>query len=148
MREYHGIPNYVFHTTSPPTALKILIDGYLKPSAGIISFTRSPFFGSTVYSRGITFVFPENIIIEKYGGKEVEPDIYELEEEIFVENRLVYIEDATEILTERDVARKYGFGLKYPYKDVRYRLGTPWRAFRELAPTPPWEGLPKPRLFR
>jgi len=151
----YAIEGYVFHTTSPANALKILADGYLRPmwATGDIAFTKNPFFGSSVYFHGITFVFPEKVIVEKYGGKEVEYpptalETYKEEEEIAVTGRLVYVSDCTEVLTERDVARKYGFGWRYPYKDVRYRLGTPWRAFRELRPLSPWEGPPKPKLFQ
>ena len=140
---------YVFHTTSPANALKILADRYLTPLFKIldVSFTRDPFLGGSVYFHGVTFVFLEKVIIEKYGGKEVEVG-YEQEEEVYVTGRVVYIADCHEVLMQRDTVRKYGFGYKYPYKDIRYRLGTPWRAFRELAPQFPWKGPPEPRLFR
>lgn len=147
------IKGYVFHTTSPPIALKILADGYLKPTwpTGDISFTRNPWLGSSVYPHGMTFVFLEKVIKERYGGKDIEYPpfaFYRTEAEMAVKARLVYLSDCTEILTERDVARKYGYGWKYLYKDIRYRLGTPWRAFREFAPMAPWEGPPAPRIFR
>lgn len=112
------IKGYVFHTTSPPLALKILAD------------TRK--------------VWGVNIM-------EYPPTGYEgwrSEEEVAVTGKVVYISDCTEILTERDVARKYGFGWKYPYKDVRYRQGTPWRAFSEFMPMFHWEGPSVPRIFR
>ena len=139
---------YVFHTTSPVNALKILVSGYLTSFFWIddVSFTRDPFFGSSVYYGGFTFVFPEDIIIEKYGGHEVEYG-YEKEEEVAVKGRVIYTSDCYEVLTQRDVARKYGFGWKYHYKDVRERLGTPWRVFREFAPQVPWRGPPGPSLF-
>lgn len=149
-----AIEGYVFHTTSPVAALKILADGYLKPmwATGDISFTKDPFLGSSVYFHGITFVFLERVIREKYDGKDIEypptgHKSWRAEEEVAVTGRIVYISDCFEVLTERDVGRKYGFGLKCPYKDVRYRLGSPSRAFRELAPNPPWKGPPEPQLF-
>jgi len=145
------IKGYVFHTTSPAAALKILADGCLKPlwATGEISFSKNPFFGSTVYPGGVTFVFPEKVIREKYGGYDtIWGKGYEQEEEVAVKGKLVYMSDCTEVLMERDVARKYGFGWKYPYKDVRYRLATPWRAFREFMPIPPWQGPPIPKILK
>ena len=127
---------FLFHTTSPVNLLKILRDGYLAPflKIGNVSFTRDPFLGGSVSFIGFTIVFPERVIIEKYGGREIEPEYYPREEEVAVIGRRVYISDALEILSQRDAARKYGFGHKYPYKDIRKRLGPQWEEFRKYLP--------------
>lgn len=132
------IPGYVFHHTYEGNAIQILKDGYIKPSAGSISFTLDPWFAGIMPS--IVFVFREGIIREKYGGVEIDywyiedPEkrrkTWEQEMEIEVKSQLVYLEDCVEVLTGRDVNWKYGHGYKYPYKDIRERRGTRWLKFQ------------------
>lgn len=136
-----AITGYLFHNTAINHALKILEDGYLKPFAGSTSFTLDPCF--TVADPSVTFIFPESVIREKYGGKEItyhwikDPqkhrEAWESEMEVEVKQQLVYTSDCVEILPGRDCCWKYGRGYKYPYVDVRYRKGWPWAKFREFA---------------
>ena len=119
-----AIPGYLFHTTSFKNALFILKDGFLRPSVGSISFSKCPWFGSSVEPFGITFVFPEDIIKEKYGGVDEEytpGSLYEQEEEVSVGRKLVYLTDCVEILPLRATIWKYGIGYRYHFKDIRQR---------------------------
>ena len=129
---------YVYHTTSTPKAIKIMKDGYIKPLGigisarmpWIISFTLDPLFGSTVDIFGVTFIFSEHTIREKYRGREVPAPHIEIErwrkawlEEMEIEvGERVYLSDCLEILPETACARKYGLGYKYHYKDVREQV--------------------------
>lgn len=135
---YHpAIPGFAFHNTSHQNALKILEDGCLIPFIGSISFTLDPCF--TVADPGVTFVFPEHVIREKYSGKEPEfryiPDpearrkAWESEMEVEVKHQRVYMSDCVEVLAGRDTCWKYGYGYKYRYIDVRDRKYGPWRKF-------------------
>ena len=137
-----AITGYLFHNTGDKTALKILKDGYLRRWAGSMSFSLDPCF-SVAYP-GVTFVFPESIIREKYGGTIIDyhwiedpvkkRKAWETEMEVEVRERVVYISDCVEILPAVDCCRKYGYGYKRQYVDVRYKKSSPWREFRKFAP--------------
>lgn len=133
---------FVYHTTSTPRAIKIIRDEYIRPlgigssreMGNIISFTLDPLFGSSVDIFGVTFIFPERIIREKYLGREIPtPHYMEVErwrkawlQEMEIEvGKRVYLSDCVEILPEIACARKYGFGWKYHYKDIRSKLLAP-----------------------
>lgn len=133
-----AIPSYVFHHTYEDKALEILEDGYIKPSAGSISFTLDPWFAGIMPS--VCFVFREDVIRDKYGGKEIDyfyiedpvarRKTWEQEMEVEVKSQIVRLEDCVEILTGRDANWKYGHGYKYHYKDIRDREYWPWTKFR------------------
>jgi len=126
-----AISGFAFHNTSAKNALQILKDGYIRPFLKAISFTLDPCF--TVKSYGVTFVFPEQVIRDKYGGKELFPrshPAWESEMEVEVRDKPVYISDCVEILGGKDVCWKYGYGYKYRYVDIRDRKDWPWREFR------------------
>lgn len=126
-----AIPGFAFHNTRIETALQILKDGYLKPSLGALSFTLDPCF--LVAYTGVTFVFPEQVIRDKYGGRELFPrgsQAWEQEEEVEVRSKIVYVSDCVEVLGGRDACWKYGYGYKYHYVDVRDRKDWVWTKFR------------------
>lgn len=134
------VTGFLTHNTYPDKALQILKNGYIKPFAGSTSFSLDPCFTVTIPS--VSFIFPESVIREKYGGRELPMPHYwthgeeawrkqwEEEMEVEVKSQLVYIKDCVEILPGRDTCWKYGRGYKYHYVDVRDRDYYPWKEFK------------------
>jgi len=137
-----AITGYLFHSTKIPIAFQILKDGYIKPFAGSISFTLDPCFNVGIPS--LSFIFPEKLIRDKYGGVDLPMPHYwtqgeeawrkqwEEEMEVEVKGKLVYVSDCVEILPERAACWKYGRGYGYHFKDIRERLSGPWRTLRRI----------------
>ena len=148
----HGIsiePDYLFHTTHARHFRKILKDGYLR---GAVSFTSNPSLGSSIELEGYTFVFPADIIYQKYKGKDLEydkvtdPGNYVPEEaEVLVtaNNGPVYISDAIEAMQVVPATRKYGAKMKYHYKDIREmsRIPTVRNYMADLSKISPEENI-------
>jgi len=137
-----AITGYVFHSTKIPIAVRILGEGRLRPSIGDISFTLDPCFNVGLPS--IVFVFPESVIREKYGGRELPPPHYwtgtkeeweetwEEEMEVHVVGKYVYLDDCVEVLPDRAACWKYGKGYGYHFKDLRERATGPLRTLRRI----------------
>lgn len=133
-----AVTGYVTHNTAINSALRILKDGYIRPHLGSISFSLDPCF--SVAHPSVSFIFPESVIREKYGGRvpeylvHYEPEqvrkIWEREMEVEVKDRLVYISDCVEVLPGRDTCWKYGRGYMYHYVDIRDRNYWPWKEFK------------------
>lgn len=131
--------DYLFHTTRSRSSLRnILGSGYLRPTAGSLSFTHDPQFGLSVSMSGYTFVYPTDVIYSIYQGRDIDYDVdrrfrgqgkEEEEVEVF---QPVLVSDAIEILPAIAAARKYATGYKYHYKDVRElkKLPGPGHFFR------------------
>ena len=139
----------VFHFTEIENALQILRNGVIRgprEAPGIVSFTTDPGLGEWVAPEGVGFVYSERTIRDKYGGRADIPE-WEVEHEIYTK-REVDVKDALEILPTGQVIAKYGYGLKYPFKDIRFRVSRAWAKFREFAPPPPDMGPPLPRRYR
>ncbi|KKN75339.1 hypothetical protein LCGC14_0381910 [marine sediment metagenome] len=127
---------FLFHTTNRKSAKEIIRSGYLRPRLGILSFSSNPHFGSSVDIFGTTFVYDEDIIFDRYQGEEIDQgsiDFIPGEDETFTRVP-VAVSDAIEILPSRAAIRKYAFGMKFHFKDVRDRTteATPSRVFRKV----------------
>ncbi len=127
---------FLFHTTSRQNGKKIIRQGQLVPKLGTISFSSNPHFGSSVDIFGTTFVFDEDTILDQYEGEEIDQGSRNFipgEDEIFTRVP-VLVADAIEILPARAAIQKYGFGMKFRFKDVRDRAteATPSRVFRKI----------------
>ena len=139
----------IFHFTQMNNALRILKAGIIsgpKEAPGMVSFTTDPGFGEWVAPDGVGFVFREEIIRDKYGGV-ADWSGWETEHEIFT-NKEVDVRDALEILPTEQIQAKYGYGLRYPFKDIRLRTSRVWKEFSRFIPTPPYMGPPLPRRYR
>ena len=124
-------PSYLFHTTKARNLRRILKDGFLR---GYTSFTHSPTLGMDIAVEGYTFVFPADVIYEKYHGRDIDyeggeyvglSDAKQAREEAEVVVSKVHgpvdISDAIEVLQAIPAVRKYAGRKKYAYKDIRDR---------------------------
>ena len=139
----------IFHFTRTENAIQILRRGIIsgpKESPGMVSFTTDPGFGEWVAPSGVGFVYSEKVIRDKYGGV-ADIEGWETEHEICT-NKEVDVRDALEILPTGQIQAKYGYGLGYPFKDIRLRTSRVWREFSGFIPTSPNVGPPLPRRYR
>ena len=135
-------PSYLFHTTKARNLRKILREGELR---GSISLTHSPHLGIDIAADGYTFIFPADVIYEKYHGRDIDYEGGEYvglsdakqargEEEVVVSRMYgpIDVSDAIEVLQAIPAVRKYAGRQKYHYKDIREMSRFP--TFHEYAP--------------
>ena len=125
----------LFHTTKARNLKRILRLGELR---GSVSFTHNPHLGIDVAVDGYTFVFPADIIYEKYHGRDIDyeggeyvglSDAKQARDEAEVVVSKMYgpidISDAIEVLQAIPAVRKYAGRAKHHYKDIRERPRIP-----------------------
>ncbi len=126
----------LFHTTRNNKSFRrIMKSGVLKGTMGVLSLTHNPAFGTDITFEGHTFVFPADVIYEKYGGKDViypskSEDVFNYANEEEVEVRVsLPVSEAIEILPSMAAYRKYAAGQQYNYKDSRELKELPYSGY-------------------